>query len=123
MTPEEYKLLSQFVDRVEQGYILRQQADRIAESLASQTEQAEVAVIDGFSQMGSGSLPTQNLPTRLVSIVPRALSLDEFVLRLRRVRPPVFALVHKEQVLLDPRTLLEGNEAMLVVAMVAAVRA
>jgi N utilization substance protein A len=31
VTPEEYKLLSQFVERVEQGNILRHQADRIAE--------------------------------------------------------------------------------------------
>jgi N utilization substance protein A len=31
ITPEEYKILGQFVDRVEQGYILRSQADKIAE--------------------------------------------------------------------------------------------
>ncbi len=30
ITPEEYKLLGQFVDRVEQGYIQRRQADRLA---------------------------------------------------------------------------------------------
>jgi L-seryl-tRNA(Ser) seleniumtransferase len=99
---------------------ISQQADRVAESLAPVADRADVAVIDGFSQMGSGSLPTQNLPTRLVSITPRAVSLDELALRLRRGRPPVFARVYKEQVLLDPRTLLEGDETILVEAVVAA---
>ena len=42
VTPEEYKLLSQFVERVEQGNILRQQADRIAEK---ERQEAARAVI------------------------------------------------------------------------------
>ena len=37
----------------------------------------ETSVIDGSSQMGSGSLPEQNLPTTLVSVAPKGLSPDE----------------------------------------------
>jgi L-seryl-tRNA(Ser) seleniumtransferase len=47
---------------------IAEQADRLARSIAEQAPGTTVAVIDGFSQMGSGSLPGQDLPTRLVAI-------------------------------------------------------
>jgi L-seryl-tRNA(Ser) seleniumtransferase len=91
------------------------QAQRIAAALADLAG-LSVAVIDGSSQMGSGSLPTQNLPTRLVAIEPRALEPGELAARLRRARPPVFVRVHQGQLHLDPRTLLDGDETPLVQA-------
>jgi L-seryl-tRNA(Ser) seleniumtransferase len=95
-----------------------QQAERIAQAIAQGTPDATATVIDGFSQMGSGSLPTQDIPTRLVAIDPAAMDASELAARLRRGSPPVFARVHKGQVLVDPRTLLEGEEDLLVRALV-----
>ncbi len=46
----------------------------------------------------------------------------ELAARLRAGPPPVFARVHKGELLLDPRTLLEGEEEMLVAAVVAALQ-
>jgi L-seryl-tRNA(Ser) seleniumtransferase len=97
---------------------LSAQADRIAESIRGRTSRAVVTTIDGFSQMGSGSLPTQDLPTRLVAIKSESVEPGELALRLRRHAPPIFARVHKGQVLVDPRTLLEGEEPVLVEAIV-----
>ena len=94
------------------------QAERIACALEERTVGVAVAVVDGFSQMGSGSLPTQNLPTRLVAITPQAVGPDELARRLRRHRPPVFTRIQKGQVLVDPRTLLEGEEDVLIQALV-----
>jgi L-seryl-tRNA(Ser) seleniumtransferase len=105
-----------------------QQAERIAAAIAQQQggaatqggtaglsgSVASVIVIDGFSQMGSGSLPTQDVPTRLVAISPTAMDAGELAVRLRRGTPPVFTRVHKGQVLIDPRTLLEGEEELVV---------
>jgi L-seryl-tRNA(Ser) seleniumtransferase len=93
---------------------LGQQAERMAAAIAELSPDAVVAVIDGFSQMGSGSLPTQDVPTRLVSISPKTIDAGELAARLRRGAPPIFARVHKGQVLLDPRTLLDGDEALVV---------
>jgi L-seryl-tRNA(Ser) seleniumtransferase len=90
------------------------QAERVAEAIRSRTTAAAVTTADGFSQMGSGSLPTQNLATRLVAIRPGSVTPGELAVRLRGGRPPVFARVHRGQVLVDPRTLLEGEEAVLV---------
>jgi L-seryl-tRNA(Ser) seleniumtransferase len=77
-----------------------------------------VTVIDGFSQMGSGSLPGQDLPTRLVAVQSVSIEAGELALRLRRHQPPVFARIHQGQVLLDPRTLLDGEEPIVVQALV-----
>ena len=98
------------------------QAERIAQAIGQRTSAAVVTTAEGFSQMGSGSLPTQNLPTRLVAIQSESVEAGELALRLRRHAPPVFARVHKGQVLVDPRTLLEGEEQVLVEAFVQALQ-
>ena len=96
------------------------QAERIAAAIAQAAPGAAAAVIDGASQMGSGSLPTQDLPTRLVAVTARHVEAGELAARLRRHAPPVFARVHQGQVLADPRTLLEGDEEVLIAAFRAA---
>ena len=97
-----------------------QQAERIARAIGERAPGTAAGVIDGFSQMGSGSLPGQDLPTRLVAIGPAGIDAGDVAARLRRHAPPVFVRVHKGQVLADPRTLLEGEEELLVRALVEA---
>ena len=96
------------------------QAQRIAAAVGSRVPQAGVELIDGLTQMGSGSLPAQGVATRLVAVVHRSRGFDELALRLRRHQPPVFARIHKGQLLVDPRTLLPGEEESLVEALVEA---
>ncbi|MGD0899589.1 MAG: L-seryl-tRNA(Sec) selenium transferase [Thermoguttaceae bacterium] len=81
-----------------------------------------VAVVDGVSQMGGGSLPGQDLPTRLVAVHAAGIGPDELAARLRRGRPSVFARIHDNQLLLDPRTLLDGEEGPLAAAVMAALK-
>lgn len=102
---------------------LGEQAERIARTVAQRVPCEPVTVVDGCSQMGSGSLPTQGLPTRLVSVTAANVSPHELARRLRQLNPPVFVRVHKGQVLLDPRTLLEGEEAVVVESLVAVLTA
>ncbi|MBN2217348.1 MAG: L-seryl-tRNA(Sec) selenium transferase [Pirellulales bacterium] len=94
------------------------QAERIAKAIGRAAPEVRVTVVDGFSQVGSGSLPTQNLPSRLVAIDPTDGSADELARRLRVGQPPVFARIQKDQILLDPRTVLDGEEPALVDAVV-----
>ena len=90
------------------------QADRIAEALEGRRVAAQIEAIDGTSQMGSGSLPTQNLPTRIVALSPTSDSAATLARKLRKAKPSVVTRVKTDQVLIDPRTLLEGDEALLV---------
>ena len=96
---------------------LGEQAERIAAAVAAGVPGAAAEVVDGYSEMGSGSLPTQELPTRLVAVEAEGLSPGEIARRLRLHSPPVFARVHRGRMLIDPRTLLEGDEAILVAAL------
>jgi L-seryl-tRNA(Ser) seleniumtransferase len=91
-----------------------QQADRIAGALTQRRVAAHVSVVKGYSQMGSGSLPTQNLPTRLIVVVPKTMPPRELGRQLRRHSPPIFTRLKAERVLIDPRTVLDGEEVALV---------
>lgn len=94
------------------------QAERIAAGLDGKITRANVTIADGFSQMGSGSLPTQNLATRLLVITPKGIEADELALELRRHDASVFARINKDRLLIDPRTLLQGEEELLVEALI-----
>jgi L-seryl-tRNA(Ser) seleniumtransferase len=97
------------------------QAQRIAAAVAAGLPGVRAAVVEGVSQMGSGSLPGQDLPTRLVAVEAEGIEAGEIARRLRLHSPPVFTRVHRGVVLADPRTLLDGDEEILVAAFRAAV--
>jgi L-seryl-tRNA(Ser) seleniumtransferase len=99
---------------------IAEQAERIAREIGAREPDADVMAVDGFSQMGSGSLPAQNLPTRVVAVRPKKMGADKLAWRLRRHTPPVFARIHKGQVLIDPRTVLDGEEEIVIQVLVAA---
>lgn len=94
------------------------QAERIAATVQAACPAAAVSLRAGFSQAGSGSLPGQNLPTTLVAIASPKLSATALANRLRHSATPVFTRIGEDRVLIDPRTLLDGDEAILVEALV-----
>ena len=96
------------------------QADRIAAAVRQAAPAAHVNCVGGSSQMGSGSMPTQTIATRLVAVASDKVSADDLAARLRKSEPPVIARIHEGRVLIDPRTLLAGDEAPLVAALTAA---
>jgi len=97
---------------------IAEQAERIAAALCERRVPAAVSTAKGYSQMGSGSLPTQNLPTRLVVIEPEREPAGALARRLREYRPAIFTRTQKERVLVDPRTVLDGEEPVLIDALV-----
>ena len=101
---------------------IRERAERLAAAMGKDNE-ALVATTSGFSQMGSGSLPAQNLATTLVAIAPKRVSADALARRLRLHETPVFTRIQNNQVLIDPRTLREGDDAILIEAVTAALAA
>ncbi len=94
------------------------QAKRLASDINKSVWDCEVTTTAGFSQMGSGSLPTQNLATTLIALRPEKISADSLASRLRQYSRPVFARIHNEQVLIDPRTLLSGDDKIVIEALI-----
>lgn len=68
-------------------------------------------VIEGFSTVGGGSLPTEEMPTYLLAL--KVEKPDSFMQALRGSHPPIIARIEEERVLLDPRTVLHHQEAVL----------
>ena len=95
-----------------------EQAKRIAQALQKKVGGSEVTVIEGESQMGAGSLPTENIPTSLVAITPSRFDASELAACLRHYSPPIFARIQEERVLIDPRTLQDGEDEVIVKALV-----
>jgi len=66
-----------------------------------------IELADGDSRAGGGALPVLALPTRLVCLVPGALSSRFMEEWLRSYDPPVITRVERERMLLDVRTIQE----------------
>ncbi len=72
-------------------------------------DKCEIKAIDGFSQLGSGSLPAQYIPTKLIALKPQMMSADSLAAKLRENEPPIFARIDDDEVLLDLRTIREDE--------------
>jgi len=88
-------------------------ADRIRMAVGSG---AEVAVVDGASQVGGGALPVQTLPSKLVALTSRRLSAARLEANFRGNQPPIIGRVEQERFLLDVRTLQLGDDEVIVAA-------
>lgn len=75
---------------------------------------ADVEVTEGFSQVGGGALPEENIPTVLLALSPKKISVNTLEERLRQMNPPVLARIQKDKLLFDPRTMLEGDENIII---------
>jgi len=67
-------------------------------------DKCKIDLINGETQMGSGSFPAKNIKTKLVAINPENFSADEFAYKLRKSDPPVFTRIAEDNVLFDFRT-------------------
>ena len=66
-----------------------------------------MSVKKGFSMAGGGSLPTQEIPTILLSLVSKHLSPSNLEERLRYLEIPIIARIADDEVLFDLRTIEE----------------
>jgi L-seryl-tRNA(Ser) seleniumtransferase len=67
-------------------------------------------ILDDASEFGGGSVPTQQIPTKVVAIRHASMSLETLSSRLRAGSPSIFCRVQRERALLDVRTLQEGED-------------
>jgi L-seryl-tRNA(Ser) seleniumtransferase len=97
---------------------ISEHAERMALDLKNSISDVVVTTVCGFSQMGSGSLPTQNLATTLVALLPEKISAESLAQSLRQYSTPIFTRIQNDQVLIDPRTLLAGDDKIVTEALI-----
>jgi L-seryl-tRNA(Ser) seleniumtransferase len=69
-----------------------------------------VSLEDATSQVGSGALPTEEIPTKAIAIEHEAMGADAIADRFRRARPPIIGRVRNDRFLLDLRTIFDPND-------------
>ncbi len=69
----------------------------------------DVVSADDFSQPGGGSFPTADIPTRVVLIFPNEIGPDKLEEMLREQDPPIISRIAQERVIIDPRTITDGE--------------
>lgn len=90
---------------------LRRQATRLARRLRQRLgARAQVTVAPSVSRVGGGAFPEQDLATFVVRVLPAKLRADAVRQRLLGLDVPVVVRVEEDAVVLDPRTLLAGDE-------------
>jgi L-seryl-tRNA(Ser) seleniumtransferase len=89
-------------------------ANNIKKSLENLTR-IKVAVADSSACVGSGSIPDENIPDKVVKITfDKSVSLDKLSKKLRYNFPSVFARITDDSLLFSMRTLLPGDEQVLI---------
>jgi L-seryl-tRNA(Ser) seleniumtransferase len=77
---------------------------------------AEFHIEESGSQVGSGSVPVETIPTIVLAVKTPNFTPDALLKCLRHNEPPVFARIAKEAVLLDFRTILPDEDGLVIEA-------
>ncbi len=72
---------------------------------SSINDNTEMIIRDSLSEIGGGSLATESMPTKVLSIKPKKLSVEELAKQMRFYYPPIFGRIEKDEYLLDFRTI------------------
>jgi L-seryl-tRNA(Ser) seleniumtransferase len=69
-----------------------------------------LALQESTSQIGSGAMPTEELPTAVISIENAKLSASGIAKKFRQADPPIIGRIKDDQFLLDLRTIFDPND-------------
>ena len=97
---------------------LNKRALRMQRKLRAELKtEAKISIGDGESQVGSGSVPTELIPTKHIKIRPIGETVDNLAKKLRLHTPPICVRVQKDFVLLDVRTMQPHQDKIVVNAL------
>ncbi len=91
---------------------LKQRGRRLMKRLAGVAE-IEAVLKEDVSQVGGGSLPLQKLPTMVIALKPRSLSVNDLERRLRQSQPAIVSRISREEVILDMRTIFDEDVSLV----------
>ena len=67
---------------------------------------------DSTSQIGSGALPTEELPTVVIAIENETLSATRIAEKFRTANPPIIGRINDDRFLLDLRTIFDPEDVI-----------
>ena len=106
-----YRMISTPVDA------LRSRAKKLARLISAAAPQVQVEVAESQAFLGSGSLPTEAIPSFVVTVSLPDISASELARRLRLDDACIFGRIENDRVCLDVRTLTDEQVPLVVAAM------
>ncbi len=78
------------------------------------TDTIELEILDDFSEVGGGSLPLEQLPTKCIVLTILNSSTQQFENMLRELKIPIITRLYRDKIYLDLRTIKEGDYDIIV---------
>lgn len=91
---------------------LYKKAKRLIESFDKNTE-FDFDIIDINSEVGGGSLPTQELPSKAVRVFSKSFTENELEIALRTRKIPIISRIYKGNIIFDVRTIFEDEFSII----------
>lgn len=96
---------------------IKKQAYRCARAVQSHSTKLTAEIKPSVSEVGGGTLSTEQLPTFVIALKPKTLAVGELAKRLRTYPIPIFGRIEADRLLLDFRTVIDGEEKIIVKAL------
>ncbi len=91
---------------------IRQRAEKLGGLLDKNVFHVEIK--EGYSLIGGGSAPQEQIPTYLVAVTSERYSVNELERHLRKFSVPIVARIEEDQLILDLRTVFPEQESIIV---------
>lgn len=92
---------------------IEESAIKLYEKLSNLKDVVDIKVEDTLSQIGGGSLPTEKIKSKCISIVPKNISTASLEEQLRLNENPVVARISDDKLIIDMRCILEDEIEIL----------
>lgn len=90
---------------------IQEMGERVLSTLQKRLgEGFHLALEDSTSQIGSGALPTEEIPTKVISIHHNGIGAERIAKRFRDASPPILGRIKDGRFLLDLRTIFDSND-------------
>jgi L-seryl-tRNA(Ser) seleniumtransferase len=119
LAPEPEKTIPLLTMAALSGEDLERRAQSLTQELIKELKTMRVAVCAANSAFGGGTLPTETLPSFGLELSAASVSAEKLVKKLRASEPPVVPIVNEGKVVIDLRTILPQEEALLIRALLA----
>ncbi len=86
---------------------VRERAQAVCEALKSAGVKERVEVQKSRAMLGGGSMPTEEIPSYAVTVMPKSESCEALAARMRSLPVPIIVHIKNDRVILDMRTVSE----------------
>ena len=95
-------------------YLDEEKAIKLFNKISSLNLDINIKIEDGLSQVGGGSMPTEVMKTKVISIVPNNISVSNLERKMRLSKSHIIGKIYDNKYILDIRTIFEDEFDIIV---------